>query len=167
MITLASQADIPELMRIFNQGTAYFKALGIDQWQGSYPEFTVLEQDITAKQCYVKKEEGMIVGTIVVSLLEETCYGGLKAGAWRYDEPYTVIHRLAINREHPTKGVSYELLAWAERVTKLANRQVIRVDTHADNKGMQHILTKVGYELVGEVMLDDGGQRVVLDKKVK
>lgn len=167
MITLASKEDIPQLMTIFNQGSAYFKLLGIDQWQGSYPETTVLEQDINEKQCYVKKESGVILGVIVVTLLEEGCYGRLESGAWRYDEPYTVIHRLAINKDHPAKGVSYELLEWAEQVTTSAGRQVIRVDTHADNQGMQHILTKVGYELVGEVILDDGGKRVVLDKKVK
>ncbi|QIL46427.1 GNAT family N-acetyltransferase [Vagococcus coleopterorum] len=164
----AKETDKQEILDIFQQGVAYFKNLGVDQWQDGYPSMAVVESDIKLGQCYIAKEQEQIRGVIVVTAVPESDYEQLNKGAWRYDEPYTAIHRLAINKDFPAQGLSQKLLAYAEEITVGLGRQVIRVDTHEDNKGMQHILKKQGYQLIGDLTLsDDGGERIALDKKLK
>ena len=64
-----------------------------------------------------------------------------------------VIHRLATNGKQ--KGVSEACLDWCfERWPN------VRVDTHRDNKVMQHILTKYGFQRCGIIYVKNGTERI-------
>lgn len=79
-------------------------------------------------------------------------------GAWLNDEPYGVIHRLATNGKQ--KGVSEACLDWCfERWPN------VRVDTHRDNKVMQHILTKYGFQRCGIIYVKNGTERIAYQMK--
>lgn len=161
---LAEEADVLEILTIFTQTKAFFREQKIDQWQGNYPGIPEIRLDIALKQCYVAVEKELILGVIVLSLNPETSYDSLIGGAWNSQEPYTVIHRLAINNDYQGRGTSLKLLAYVEEVTLGLDRQVIRTDTHESNDGMRYILTKTGYRNTGRLFLDDGSPRIGYDK---
>lgn len=163
-IRLAEQTDVLEILTIFTQTRAYFKAQNIDQWQGDYPGIPDILKDIELKQCYVAVEKDVIIGVIVLSLQAEGSYETLMGGSWNSQEPYTVIHRLAINNDYQGRGTSLELLAYADELTLAHGREVIRTDTHLANDGMRYILTKTGYRYTGRLFLDDGSPRIGYDK---
>lgn len=75
---------------------------------------------------------------LFVYLGEDPNYQHIYEGNWLNDEPYGVIHRLATNGKR--KGVSDACLNWC--FEQWGN---IRVDTHQDNKVMQHILTNTAF----------------------
>lgn len=161
---VAEQADVLEILTIFTQTKAYFREQKIDQWQGEYPGIPEIRQDIDLKQCYVAVEKELILGVIVLSLNPEASYESLTGGAWNSEEPYTVIHRLAINNDYQGRGTSLKLLAHVEEVSLSQGRQVIRTDTHESNDGMRYILTKTGYRNTGRLFLEDGSPRIGYDK---
>ena len=163
---LATCKDSQKIQQIFDQGTAYFKELGIDQWQDGYPNEDVISDDISKKQCYVACDKNDIYGVIVMTLIEEDDYLTVEGGAWRYEGDYGVIHRLAVNKNYPAKGLSYELVAYAEQMALEKGRMIMRVDTHKDNLGMRHLLAKSGYQYIGDLMLSGGLPRIGLDKKL-
>ncbi|MBP1044560.1 GNAT family N-acetyltransferase [Vagococcus sp. BWB3-3] len=161
---LAEEADVLEILTIFTQTKAFFKEQKINQWQGDYPGIPEIRQDIHLNQCYVAVEKELILGVIVLSLTPEKSYDSLIGGAWNSENPYTVIHRLAINSNYQGRGTSLKLLAYIEEVTLHHGRHVIRTDTHESNDGMRYILTKTGYRNTGRLFLEDGSPRIGYDK---
>ena len=96
---------------------------------------------------------------IVIILGVDPTYQHIYEGNWLNDEPYGVIHRLATNGKR--KGVSDACLNWC--FEQWGN---IRVDTHQDNKVMQHILTKYGFQRCGIIYVKNGTERIAYQKKL-
>ena len=84
---------------------------------------------------------------------EDPTYRHIYDGAWLNDEPYGVIHRMATSGKQ--KGVSEACINWCFQ--RCGN---IRVDTHRDNKVMQHILTKHGFQRCGIIYVKNGTERI-------
>ena len=77
-------------------------------------------------------------------------------GNWSSDKPYGVIHRIAAKKKE--KGVFKECLDFA-----LSHISHIRIDTHTDNKVMQHVLDKNGFRHCGTVYMDNGEPRMAYE----
>lgn len=166
-IDLATQGDVLEILTIFKQTAEFFKEQGIDQWQVDYPNISTVLADIAAGQCYIGRNSRLILGVIVLSTAKEASYDELSDGHWNSpDDSYTVIHRLAVNRNYPGKGVSVKLINKAEALTKAKGFAGIRTDTHEANDGMRYILTKQGFRYTGQLTLADGSPRLGYDKLI-
>ena len=95
----------------------------------------------------------------VFALLDgaDPTYAHIEDGAWLSDAPYGTIHRLAsAGRVH---GVLRACVAWcAERQPHL------RVDTHADNAPMLHLLPALGFVRCGIIHVADGTPRIAFER---
>ena len=69
------------------------------------------------------------------------------------DAPYAAIHRVASAGKR--KGVLQECLDYCS-----AKHQNLRIDTHFDNKIMQHLLEKYGFHRCGTIYLENGDPRI-------
>ena len=115
---------------------------------------SVIRQEIEDGHSFVCMDgQGEILGTFCFILGEDPNYQHIYEGNWLNDEPYGVIHRLATNGKR--KGVSDACLNWC--FEQWGN---IRVDTHQDNKVMQHILTKYGFQRCGIIYVKNGTERI-------
>ena len=74
-------------------------------------------------------------------------------GKWLNDEPYGTIHRIASNGTE--KGIMKICLDYCDNY--VSN---IRIDTHKDNKIMQHLLEKFNFKYCGIIYLSDGNPRL-------
>ena len=103
---------------------------------------------------YVAENGGGIVGTFVMMPGPDATYAYMENGSWRTESPYGVIHRIASRGG----GVLDAALALArERFDH------IRVDTHADNAPMRHLLAKSGFSFRGTIYVADGTPRMAFD----
>ena len=82
-------------------------------------------------------------------------YGYIE-GTWLNDAPYGVIHRIAVGESG--KGVAAECFAFAE--THCTN---LRIDTHENNKPMQHVVEKNGFQCRGIIYISDGSPRIAYE----
>jgi hypothetical protein len=114
------------------------------QWGDTYPNDEIINRWIDKDGYVVVDSNGKIVA--VFGFVENTTEPGYDSidGAWLNDEPYSVVHALAVS--HTNIRAAKFIGDW---VFKRSNN--LRVDTHKDNVIMQNLLLKTGFVLCGEV----------------
>lgn len=151
--------DISRVMEIYDYARAFMRANGnATQWIDGYPSESLIRQEVEDGHSFVCIDElGETVGTFCFIWGDDPTYLHIYDGAWLSDEPYGVIHRMATGGNR--KGVSSACLDWCfERCSN------IRVDTHRDNKVMQHILTKYGFQPCGIIFVKNGTERIAYQR---
>lgn len=158
MIRLAEKADLNEIARVYNTARQFMQENGnATQWTDGYPKNELVLDDICRQQLYIYEETGRIHGVFMFQEGEDPTYAEIE-GTWINEEPYSVIHRIASDGE--TKGVFETCINYAkERCVNL------RIDTHEDNKIMQHLIKKNGFQYCGVIYVEDGSPRVAFHYK--
>ena len=165
-IRKASLADLGQIMEIVADAQRFLHDSGVDQWQDNYPTAEIMASDIARGELYVAEQlEGHIVAIATISFAGEPTYQTIYDGEWPNDEPYAVVHRAAIRHGERGRGLAKHLLAFAEQLSAEQGISNIRVDTHADNLVMQHLLDRCGYLRCGVITLFSGASRVAFIKQ--
>ncbi len=154
-IRKAIHDDIPALMLLFERAKDIMRASGnLHQWGVGYPSVEVVRDDIEQGVCYVVTDgvDGVIEATMAFIPGPDSTYSYIEDGAWLNDNPYHVIHRIAVAA--PGKGYARQMLDWAFEHTG-----TVRIDTHSDNVIMHHILRKYGFVRCGVIYLANGDAR--------
>ena len=155
LIRKAFEDDIPALMHIFESAKGIMRASGnLHQWGVGYPSPEVVRCDIERGVCYVATNEvtGEIEATMAFIPGPDSTYSYIENGSWLNDNPYYVIHRIAVAA--PGKGYARLLLDWA-----FERADTVRIDTHRDNVIMHHTLRKYGFSYCGVIYLANGDAR--------
>ena len=164
VIRPATEADIPAVLPVFEAAKAIMRADGNhDQWGApGFPGDALLLRDIARGGGYVisSEAEGGVEKSIVAyfALLPspEPTYSHID-GAWLTDEPYGVIHRIASYPE--VHGIFSAIIDFAA-----ARYPHLRIDTHRDNRIMQHLIDAAGFTYCGIIWLEDGTERLAYEK---
>lgn len=129
-IRKATTADIPLMMEIFAIARKFMADTGNpNQWAENYPSVEQLTDDIDSGDSYVCMENSKVVATFVLRGGDDPTYDIIYGGAWKNNNPYATIHRIATNGE--VKGIFHKAMEYA-----LQHYSTIRIDTHRDNKVM-------------------------------
>lgn len=145
-------ADLDRLMEIYAIARQFQCDTGNPtQWIG-YPPRSLITADIESGVSYVCEEKGRIVGVFALFAGEDPTYRYIE-GSWPNDLPYLTIHRIA--SDGSCRGLARFCFDWC--LTKHPN---LRIDTHEDNKVMQHILTSYGFTHCGTIFLENGDPRL-------
>lgn len=151
----AMQSDLDEIEKIYAGARRFMAQNGNPtQWANGYPNRELLEDDIRKGNLYAVTRDGEIVGVFLFVIGEDPTYGYIEGGTWRSDTPYGTIHRIASS----SSGIFAVCLEFCR--SKCAH---IRVDTHADNKPMQHLAEKYGFSRRGIIYVADGTPRIAYD----
>ena len=146
--------DLPAIERVYDAARAYMRSSGNHlQWADGYPRPALLKSDIEKGQLFVIKEQGTVCGVFAFILGNDPTYAVIEDGQWLNDRPYGAIHRIAGNGT--VKGIFAQAFAFA-----LSRTDEIRVDTHHDNKTMQHVVEKHGFRRCGIIHLENGDPRI-------
>lgn len=157
-IRKATTCDINRVMEIYAIAKQYMNKSGNPtQWQDGYPSQQVVERDISLEQLYLLLDDNEhIVAQFCYFIGDDPTYQQIK-GEWLNTDSYGVVHRLASSGE--VKGTAQIILDWC--FTQHPN---IRIDTHADNLTLQHILQKNGYIECGEITVLNGTKRMAFQR---
>ncbi|QTD37626.1 GNAT family N-acetyltransferase [Polaribacter batillariae] len=161
--------DVPKIMEIIDDAKALLKSMNIDQWQNGYPNKEQVENDISNKESYViLNENDTIVATTMFTTRKEPTYKKVIDGNWIQDEsePYGIIHRLAMSKDHRGKGISKFVFEQLHEQLKEKNIRSLKIDTHEDNKTMQALIKKMGYEYCGIIYTSYGAKRLAFEKVI-
>jgi len=158
IIRKAIQEDIDCLEETYSISRKFMRATGNQvQWIDGYPSRELILKGIEGRKQFVCVIENQIVGTFYFCVEEEITYNQIYEGEWINNKAYGVVHRLASNGIH--KGIAAFCLQWC-----FNQCQNIRVDTHRDNKVMQHILKKENYLPCGIIYVSNGTERLAFQK---
>lgn len=150
--------DLAEIMRVYETARVFMAQNGNPtQWGDSYPNEELIRQDIAQGISYVGEQDGEIESVFVYFKGDDPTYQVIENGNWVNDEPYGVVHRIASRGK--VKGAGTQCILWG-----FAQCGNLRIDTHDDNKVMQHVLEKNGFVKCGRIYTDDGTPRIAYQK---
>ena len=154
-ITKAKYDDLEMIIPIYDYARSFMTDNGNpNQWINGYPSREIIAEDINNDSFYVcKNEEESIVGAFTFIIGNDPTYENIYSGKWLNDKTYGVIHRLVSNGT--THGITKNCIEWC-----LKQIQNIRIDTHADNKIMQSLILKIGFEYCGIILTHNGTERL-------
>ena len=163
-IRKSTEADFLRMMELYAGARRFMADHGNPrQWGATgWPPETLIHQDIAAGHSYVCVCENQIVGTFFFMQGEdiEPTYRVMENGSWSSESPYGVVHRIAA--DGVTKGVGSFCLNWAfEQCGHL------RIDTHGDNRVMQNLLTKLGFDYRGIIHVEEDDDPRLAYEKLK
>ena len=159
-------SDVSAIMELIADAQRFLRSCGVDQWQDGYPTAQIIEQDIALGQSYICIEQGQVVATAVISAAGEPTYRTIE-GSWLNENGYVVVHRLAVSASATRRGLAREMMCCAEQFAHSLGLSDIRVDTHADNMVMQHLLERLDYQLCGQITLQSQAKRLAYHKRLK
>lgn len=161
----ATQKDLENIMEIINQAKIFLKSQGVDQWQTGYPSTADIEKDIMQEKGYLFVNYEEIVGYVCIDFDGEPAYDTID-GEWAIDAPYVVVHRMAFSDRARGKGIAAEAFSLINKFSREKGVYYFRVDTDADNKVMQHLLSKAGFIYRGKIRYDNS-EKIAFDLQTK
>lgn len=104
---------------------------GFIQWTEDYPALPDIAGDIAAGKGYLLREGDTVLGYLCLDFDGEPAYTGITEGSWRWEEPYGVVHRLALNRAGRGQASAAGYLPWwksaaGNRASAVCGRTPIR-----------------------------------------
>ena len=158
-IRLAEAADMPSIMQVMEASRQIMRSSGnMQQWIDGYPSEAIIANDIQKQTGYVIECQNRVIAYFAFIPSPEPTYLSIYEGRWQNDElPYHVIHRIgSYPEEH---HVFSDILDYC-----FSKEHNIRIDTHRDNRIMQHVLQKHGFTYCGIIYLTSGAERLAFQK---
>ncbi len=149
--------ELDEIMEIYAGAREFMARTGNPrQWGPTrWPPRELVVSDIEKGQSYVCEDQGKIAAVFYFDEGKdiEPTYAEIEEGQWGDASPYGVIHRIAA--AEGTHGAGSFCIRWAMEKTGH-----MRMDTHGDNKVMQHVLEKLGFVFRGIIhVVEDNDPR--------
>ena len=156
------EEDLPRIGWLYSQARRAMGEAGIDQWQnGDYPNEADARKDMDQGRCYVLEEGGEVIAVACLAFGHEPTYDEIEGEGWERDDPfYGFLHRIAVAPEAKGRGAAGLLFDELKRQARDRGVEVIRGDTHRDNKPMQRVMDKAGR---GVIHVEDGTPRLAYE----
>ena len=158
MIRKAEFTDLPQILKIYEDAREFMRQTGNpNQWWDYHPAESILREDIPKGQLDVWEEDGKLLASFAYIPGIDPTYLQIDGPGWLNEEPYGVIHRIAVAQRG--QGLIAKIFDWAlERCPNL------RIDTHVDNQPMRRALEKYGFQYCGIIRIFNGDERIAFHK---
>lgn len=158
LIRKTVEADLIQIEEIYKNAKRFMKESGNpNQWNSDKPNSETAREDMNNGVGYVAEDNGKIVAVFMFSSKEDPTYLKIYQGNWLNNEPYGVIHRIAVLEQG--KGIIDFCINHC-----FCKCQNLRIDTHRDNLPMQRALIKRGFKYCGIIYLQNGEERLAYQK---
>lgn len=168
-IRKTQNADLDEVMILFDRARKTMAELGIDQWQNGYPFRSDIERDIENGESYTVRENGEICAVFMLMKRREPTYDTVYGGEWKEkSEKYATVHRITVKPEmrrsagrySGEKSVSGVIMDFAKAFASENGLKSVKADTHEGNIAMRKMLERNGFVHCGTILLASGEKRV-------
>ena len=159
----AKPADIAEIMLVMEAAKGIMRASGnMYQWADGYPSEDAITADMEKKGGFVIEDANKkVVGYFAFLASPEPTYAQIYEGQWVDDvQSYHVVHRIASYPD--VHGIFSAIMDFC-----FSHDTNIRIDTHRDNKIMQHNLLKHNFTYCGIIYLLSGDERLAYQRIIK
>ena len=163
----AKLEDLDQIMVAVEDSREVLRLQGNGQWQDGYPNKDDFINDINNGHLYVVLNENkQVVGTCALTYREED-YHHLYEGKWLTDLPYIVMHRVALKKEYHNQGYGRKLFEVFIEQAKIQGYRSLRIDTHAGNAIMRHLIESFNFVYCGKAILTPNKDRMVYERVLK
>lgn len=157
-IVKAEKKNLPRVLEIYSYAREFMRENGNPtQWENFSAIKDSIVNDMENGNLYLIRDDENIYGAFAFIVGEDSTYKKIEQGEWLSDAEYGTIHRVASDgRIHGMMGMIVQFCS--ERIAHL------RIDTHADNKIMQHLILKNGFKRCGIIYISDGSPRIAYER---
>lgn len=154
MIRKGTIEDKQVIMSLIENAISDMDNKGINQWDKTYPNEKIIEEDILKEDLNIYEERGIIKGIIVLNEHQDIEYEQIK---WSFcSGRQLIIHRLCIDPKFQRQGIARILMEYAEKYAKENKYDAIRLDAFPQNPRACNLYTRAGYKKVGVVTFRKG-----------
>ncbi len=159
IIRHATNADLRRIMEVLAAAKQVMRRAGnANQWINGYPDEAAILCDMEQGGAMVVEDDGVVVAYFAFLPSPEPTYATIYEGSWLDDtQSYHVVHRMGAVPN--SKGIFASAMDYCFTIDPN-----IRVDTHRDNKIMQHLFEKYGFTYCGIIYLANGDERLAYQK---
>src|ERR1700757_1345381 len=126
IIRRAILSDVSSIMQVIADVVPAMRESGNYQWDHTYPNAAVFEEDIALNQLWVADYEGEIAGVAAITTEQYPEYASVGLDI---SETAIVVHRLAVSTRFRGKGVAAALMQEAEAEALRRGIKTLRIDT--------------------------------------
>ncbi len=144
-ISLATPADLDDVLDILNEAARWLSARGIKQWPTDGFPRDLIAGDISRGEVYIARRERRAVGTFTLQWNDELFWPGATEAAG-------YLHRIAVRRD--ARGLGLELIKFAERATVVTGRKLLRLDCFSGNVALCRYYERAGFVRRAEIEID-------------
>jgi ribosomal protein S18 acetylase RimI-like enzyme len=150
----AVKSDIDELVSLYRSVVKNMNDNGIFQWDETYPNRDVVEEDISKNQLYVGTIDGIIATAYTINDVPDDLKNIAK---WKNpDISHRNIHRICVNPEFRGQKIAEKAMKHIEEQMLNENIHALRLDTVSQNVPAVSLYKKLGYTIVGTDTWQDG-----------
>ena len=143
-IVKAEAEELDTVFEILNDAANWLLSKGIDQWRPDSFSRNSTAEKIRLGEVYLAKRRQESIGTITLQWSDRFF--------WVDDETDAgYVHKLAIKPAYTGTGLGKEMLEWAEKATKAAGKNYLRLDCMYENQRIRQYYEEAGFEYRGEV----------------
>ena len=159
IIREAQPSDMADIILVMDAAKKIMRQSGnMHQWSDGYPSEAVITADMERNGGFVIEDGDKVVGYFAFLPSPEPTYSKIYDGEWLDDtQPYHVVHRIASYPQ--AHGIFSSNMDFC-----FSHHTNIRIDTHRDNKIMQHKILKHGFTYCGIIYLLSGDERLAYQK---
>jgi len=150
----AKKEDVNFCYSCIKDAKEYQKKLGFVQWHDGYPTIDNVREDIDNEKGYILFNKDEDIGYFALYDGPDSDYNYID-GDWLNNKPYMVLHRLCYKSGYSGTGLSPASFEIIRKLVIDNGYNVIRVDTHEDNKVMRHILQREGFVYCGIIYFNN------------
>lgn len=164
----AVMEEIPAIWEIILQAKAQMYREGKHQWDENYPTIQILKNDILKGWSHVLVQSDCptdIIAYGAVVFDGEPAYSDLRDGNWLSEQPYVVLHRLAVADRWKRQGMAQRYMQAVADIALSHGIRSFRVDTNYDNLYMQKLFDSLGFRYCGRITYE-AGQRMAYEKLI-
>jgi RimJ/RimL family protein N-acetyltransferase len=152
--------DLPQILSIYAYARKLMKNTGnATQWKNTYPTKEIVVSDMERGYLHVLFDEDGVQGVFAFLPDGDPVYDRID-GAWLNEKPYAAVHRVASAGKK--RGILPSCMQYC-----LSQAKNIKIDTHENNKIMQHQLEKLGFQRCGIITLANGEPRIAYQRDQK
>lgn len=146
--------NLPDLTALQDACIAKLQQDGIGQWNDTAPSCSYLEHDVLSGTLYICHLDHELCGCITLNEHQEAEYA---QATWEHHGPrILVVHRLMVHPAHRGRGVSKQLMNFAETEARRRGYHAIRLDVSLNNPVALALYQSMGYRLAGTVQFKKG-----------
>lgn len=160
-IRLSKKSDIENLLKLKDSAIEYQKEQNTLQWSKDYPNENDFLLDIEKKQGYIYEKGNKIFAYCALCYGIDEMYLEFFDGNIEHEKPYSVIHRVMVDKNEMNQGIASEFLEKIIKISYKNSRFITRIDTHENNIGMNKVIEKLNFKYIAKVFAPDRSERKV------
>ena len=137
---------------------------GIDQWDDTYPNTEIINEDLNVGNYYVAEIDGTIIGGVNIDKNQDDTYLALD---WEdKSDSFLVVHRLGVKEKFWNKKIGKELMLFTEKLVIEKGLKSIRLDTYSGNPKAMEFYRRLGYTELASIDLKPNKDKYYCFEKI-